>query len=306
MKIEKLLGPIPATYTPMLPDGTVNYDLIEDYYALLVRNHIQTIFICGTTGEGELLTLEERKKLTEKWLSVSKSNKDFKVIVVVGSNRIHEAIELAQHAEQHGCYGISYISPYYYKPSSVTDLIVCCKKVADSAPEIPFYYYHIPILTQVRFPMIDFIEQASQSIINFAGIKYSDEDHVDFFKCLEYNQSTYNVFWGKDETLLSALSIGAVAAIGSTYNYMSPLYAELIKAFQSNDIQSAKSLQLRSIEVVNLLNTHTGLSTGKYFMKLLGIDCGPTRSPLKNLSNTDKHALQEKLVEIGFSNFSMK
>jgi len=306
MKIEKLVGPIPATYTPMLPDGSLNYNLIEDYYALLVRNHIQAIFICGTTGEGELLTVDERKKLTEKWLSVSKSNKDFKVIVVVGSNRMYEAIELAQHAQQNGCYGISYISPYYYKPSSLAALVSCCKKVADSVPNIPFYYYHIPVLTQVRFPMIDFMEQASQSISNFAGIKYSDEDHVDFLKCLEYHEAAYNVFWGKDETLLSALSIGAVAAIGSTYNYMSPLYTKLINAFQSNDITAAKSLQLRSIEVVNLLNTYTGLSTGKYFMQLLGIDCGPSRSPLNNLSDSDKHLLKEKLHEIGFSNFSMK
>jgi N-acetylneuraminate lyase len=284
----------------------LNYNLIEDYYALLVRNHIQAIFICGTTGEGELLTVDERKKLTEKWLSVSKSNKDFKVIVVVGSNRMYEAIELAQHAQQNGCYGISYISPYYYKPSSLAALVSCCKKVADSVPNIPFYYYHIPVLAQVRFPMIDFMEQASQSISNFAGIKYSDEDHVDFLKCLEYHEAAYNVFWGKDETLLSALSIGAVAAIGSTYNYMSPLYTKLINAFQSNDIKAAKSLQLRSIEVVNLLNTYTGLSTGKYFMQLLGIDCGPSRSPLNNLSDSDKHLLKEKLHEIGFSNFSMK
>ncbi|MCE2757510.1 MAG: dihydrodipicolinate synthase family protein [Chitinophagaceae bacterium] len=192
MKIEKLIGPIPATYTPMRSDGQLNIDLVDDYYALLIRNHIQIIFICGTTGEGELLTVQERKLLTEKWLSVSKNNQQFKVIVVVGSNRIHEAIALAQHAHQNGCYGISYISPYYYKPTSVAELVACCKKVADSVPDIPFYYYHIPVLTHVKFPMVDFMEQASLSISNFAGIKYSDEDHVDFLKCLEYNGGAYN------------------------------------------------------------------------------------------------------------------
>ncbi|MEY3349742.1 MAG: hypothetical protein RLY46_1781 [Bacteroidota bacterium] len=306
MKIEKLFGPIPATYTPMQPDGHLNLDLIDDYYALLVRNQIHAIFICGTTGEGELLTMEERKLVAEKWLSVSQNNKAFKVIVVVGSNRIHESIELAQHARHHGCYGISYISPYYYKPSSITELIACCKKVAAAVPDIPFYYYHIPILTHVRFPMIDFMEHAIQSISNFAGIKYSDEDHVDYLKCLEYRQGTYNVFWGKDETLLSALSIGAVAAIGSTYNYMSPLYMQLMQAFQSGDLSAAKSLQLKSIQVVNLLNKYTGLSTGKYFMGMLGVDCGPSRHPLKNLSEAEKHALQEELNSLGFSNFCMQ
>ncbi|MEY3563552.1 MAG: hypothetical protein RLZZ294_1558 [Bacteroidota bacterium] len=306
MKIEKLIGPIPATYTPMRSDGQLNIDLVDDYYALLIRNHIQTIFICGTTGEGELLTVQERELLTEKWLSVSKNNQQFKVIVVVGSNRIHEAIALAQHAHQNGCYGISYISPYYYKPTSVAELVACCKKVADSVSDIPFYYYHIPVLTHVKFPMVDFMEQASLSISNFAGIKYSDEDHVDFLKCLEYNGGAYNVFWGKDETLLSALSIGAIAGIGSTYNYMSPLYMQLIQAFQSNDLVSTKSLQLKSIQVVNLLNKYTGLSTGKYFMHLLGIDCGPSRNPLQNLSDADKLSLQKELKDIGFSNFCMK
>jgi len=54
MKIEKLIGPIPATYTPMRSDGQLNIDLVDDYYALLIRNHIQIIFICGTTGEGQV------------------------------------------------------------------------------------------------------------------------------------------------------------------------------------------------------------------------------------------------------------
>jgi N-acetylneuraminate lyase len=306
MKIEKLSGLIPATFTPMHQDGTLNLSTIDEYYALLTRNDIESIFICGTTGEGELLTVDERKQIAEKWLTVSKGNKNFKVIVVVGSNRITEAIALAQHAEANGCFGISYISPFYYKPISADDLLECCVKVASATPNLPFYYYHIPILTHVKFPMIDFVGKAKNRIQNFAGVKYSDEDHVDYFKCLEFENASLNVFWGKDETLLSAISLGAVSAIGSTYNYMTPLYNEIISAFTLKDVTSAKSLQLKSIEVVNLLNKYTGLSTGKYFMKLVGVDCGPSRNPLRNLNDIDKKALENELSAIGFSNFCMK
>ena len=259
-----------------------------------------------STGEGELLTKEERKLVAEKWLDVSSSNDEFKVIVVVGSNRIEEAIELAMHAAERGCFGISYISPYYYKPSSVEALVNCCQIIADSVPHLPFYYYHIPILTHVKFPMIDFLQKAHGAIKNLAGVKYSDEDHVDFSKCLHFNKSSYQLFWGKDETLLSAVALGANAAIGSTYNYMAPLYATIIDAYNHNDLAKAQQLQSTSIEFVNLLHKYTGLSTGKYMMKLLGIDCGPSRQPIANLTSNQMHQLKSDLDQLGFSNYCMR
>ncbi|NBO50007.1 MAG: dihydrodipicolinate synthetase [Chitinophagia bacterium] len=306
MKFKKLSGIIPATFTPMHPDGSLHLEAIPSYYELLIRNNISAIFICGTTGEGELLTKEERMMVAEKWLEVSSTNKQFKVIVVAGSNRIDEAIALAKHAEKNGAYGISYISPYYYKPGTIDALIECCKKVAAAVPSLPFYYYHIPILTHVKFSMIEFLQKADSQITNLAGVKYSDEDHVDYLKCLQFNNGSHDIFWGKDETLLSALSIGASAAIGSTYNYMTPLYASILDAFNVKDIVTAQNLQMKSVEVVNLLYKYTGLSTGKYMMKLLGVDCGPSRSPLSNLSSTQMKSLEEDLKSIGFSNFCMK
>ena len=306
MKIEMLEGLIPATFTPMHQNGSLNLDLIDAYYEMLCKNNMQTIFICGTTGEGELLTMEERKRLAEKWLAVSKNNPSFKVITVVGSNRIIEAIELAKHAEYNGSYGISYIAPYYYKPATVDTLVDCCLQVSEAVPHLPFYYYHIPILTNVKFPMIDFLVAAKSRIKNLAGVKYSDEDLVDYSKCLAFENGTYNLFWGKDETLVSALSMGAKAAIGSTYNYMSPLYDEIIKAYQTKNNERAAALQSKSVEIVHLLSKYTGLSTGKYFMKTIGLDCGPSRNPLRNLSKIEMESLEKDLTAVGFSTYRMK
>lgn len=306
MKIEMLEGLIPATFTPMHPGGSLHLDVIDDYYAMLCKNGITTIFICGTTGEGELLTMDERKLVAEKWLSVSKNNPTFKVITVVGSNRITEAIELAKHAAAHGSYGISYITPYYYKPATIDALIDCCMLVSGAVPNLPFYYYHIPILTHVRFSMFDFLVKAKSSIKSLAGIKYSDEDLVDYSKCLAFENGTYNVFWGKDETLVSALSMGAKAAIGSTYNYMAPLYHDIIKAYQTKKNETATTFQWKSVEIVQLLSKYTGLSTGKYFMKTIGIDCGPSRNPLRNLSESEIESLEKDLSEVGFSKYCMK
>lgn len=306
MKIEILEGLIPATFTPMHQNASLNLDAIDAYYAMLCKNGVKAIFICGTTGEGELLTMEERKLVAEKWLSVSKNNDAFKVITVVGSNRITEAIELAKHAEANGSYGISYIAPYYYKPATIDALVDCCVQVSEAVPHLPFYYYHIPILTNVKFAMIDFLVAAKSRIKNLAGVKYSDEDLVDYSKCLAFENGIYNVFWGKDETLVSALSMGAKSAIGSTYNYISPLYNEIIKAYHSSNNENATSLQWKSVEIVNLLSKYTGLSTGKYFMKTIGVDCGPSRNPLRNLSEKEIELLEKDLTAVGFSKYSMK
>lgn len=306
MKIEILNGLIPAVFTPMHPNGSLKLDVIDAYYTMLCNNEIKTIFICGTTGEGESLTKEEKLRIAEKWLNISKNNPSFKVITVVGANRINEAVELAKHAAELGSYGISYIAPYYYKPSTIEALMEACQQVASAVPNLPFYYYHIPILTHVKFPMIDFLVAAQSNIKNLGGIKFSDEDLVDYAKCLAFQNSTFNVFWGKDEILISALSMGAKAAIGSMYNYIAPLYQDILKAFQENDRETAKRLQWKSIEMVNLLNKYTGISTGKYIMKTLGIDCGPSRSPLPNLTPKEINSLNIDLSEIGFSKYAMK
>ena len=302
MTINPLKGLIAAPFTPMHSDGTLHLELIPLYRDMLVSNGVTGAFICGSTGEGVSLTFEEKKKVFAAWGNCAKKD-GFKVLPLLGGNCIAECIELAQYAKLVGLDAVSFTSPSYFKPSSIQVLADCCKEIADAVPDMPFYYYHIPVLTGLHFSMYELLRVIDHQIPNFAGIKYTHEDFMDFQSCMHFANGKYNMLWGRDENLLPALSLGAVGAVGSTYNYAAPLYLSLMDAFAQGDLEQATQLQQQAIDMIRLLGKYGGMGTGKAFMKQIGLDCGGFRLPVKNMSPSQYQAFQEDLNSIQFRKY---
>lgn len=293
---------VAAPFTPMLPDGTVQTSRVPSYYQMLVENKISGAFINGSTGEGVSMSLEDKKKVTLAWATASRGW-DFKVINLVGGNSLSECIELARYSRQHGIDYISVIPPFYFKPANVAQLAQFVAEVGKAVPELLVYYYHIPVLTGVSFSMIDFLPEIEKLLPNFAGIKYTHEDFMDYLSCLNYGGGKYDLLWGRDENLLAALCLGAPGTVGSTYNYAAPLYHQLYEAFADKDLERARGIQQQSIDMIRLLGKYGGISTGKAFMKLIGFDCGEFRLPVKNMGPQDFVRFRKDAEAVGFFRF---
>lgn len=299
----KLTGLIAAPFTPMHQDGSLNIGLIPDYYQFLKQNKITGAFICGSTGEGVSMTLIEKKQVAAAWADCTKEDPDFKVMTLLGGTCIADCIELARHAQEVGLYAVSFTSPFYFKPANVEMLAQCIIAIAGAVPEMPFYYYHIPVLTGVGFPMFDLLQALDGRLNNFAGIKYTHEDFMDFQSCLNYRNGAYDMLWGRDENMLSALAVGAKGAVGSTFNYAAPLYLDLIDAYNNNEMESAGQLQQKSIDMIRLLGKYGGISVGKAFMKVTGLDCGEFRLPVRNMSLEQFEDFKSDVSQLNFDTF---
>lgn len=283
--MEEQSGLIAAPFAPLNSDGSINPEIIEHYYHFLERNGISGVFINGTTGEGPSLTQKEKHLITSAWTACSRLSRNLKVINLVGGTSYMECIENAIHSRESGVSAIAVIAPYFFKPSDEDHLADFVARIGMAVPDMPVYFYHIPFITGVSIPMLGFLKRISGMLPNFAGIKYTHEDFMDYMSCLDYSKGRYNLFWGRDECMLSAMAIGARAFVGSTYNFAAPLYNELIKSFKNGDLSSAKKYQQKSIDMVSLLGKYGGIATGKAFMRYVGIDCGKYRSPVKNLND---------------------
>ncbi|MCG8318996.1 MAG: dihydrodipicolinate synthase family protein [Cytophagales bacterium] len=298
--MSKIKGLIAAAYTPMDAKGELNLKVVKSYAAFLQANGVKGTFVCGTTGESTSLTVGERMKVTEAWTCLGLT--DFRVIVQVGHNSLKESKRLAKHAQEAGADAISVIAPSFFKPAEVVDLIGYCADIASEAPVVPFYFYHIPAMTGVNFGMVDFLEQVKGRIPNFAGIKFTHENLMDFGLCLGYKEKRYDMLFGRDEILLGALCLGAKGAVGSTYNFMAPLFNQIIDAFKNGNTEQAGFLQRQVMEFVRVLIRHGGgVVGGKAIMKLVGVDCGPVRLPLKSVKDTTR--LYHDLMQSGFFNY---
>jgi len=288
----KHTGLIAAPFTPFQPTGEVHYDSIEQQAAALRQAGVAAAFVCGTTGEGMSLTGAERMQVAERWQKVNQ----LPVIVHVGHTCLSDCQALAAHAAKIGASATAAFAPFFFKPASVNDLVAFCAEIASAAPDLLFYFYHFPAITGVNFSMRTFLEVASTRIPNLAGIKYTHEDLLDFGRCLDFEGGRYEMLWGRDEALLAALTIGATGAVGSTYNYAAaPIYMPLLKAFAAGDLKEARRLQGKARDLIAIMVRLGGMSAGKAIMKIIGVDCGPVRPPLANLSSAQYAELEEKL-----------
>ncbi|WP_309712203.1 dihydrodipicolinate synthase family protein, partial [Armatimonas sp.] len=193
----------------------------------------------------------------------------------------------------------SALAPYYFKPASVGHLLDFLAPVAAAAPDLPFFYYHIPSMTGAALPMIPLLEQAAERIPSFAGLKFTHNDLLEFAACLRFENGRYDIFWGADECMLPALSVGAVGFVGSTYNYSAPLYNKLRAAFAVGD--RAETLHLSDIvmDAVRALLQNPGLPSGKAIMEGVGIPVGAPRPPLRPLTAEQAKILVGRLQELG-------
>ncbi|MDQ3814477.1 MAG: dihydrodipicolinate synthase family protein [Armatimonadota bacterium] len=301
---HQLTGLIAAPFTPLQPDGSLNLDAIEKQAAAMSANGVAGVFICGSTGEGVSLTIAERRQVAERWKAVG--GDDLILIVHVGHECLTDARELAAHARQIGADAVAALGPRYFKPANVDDLVAFCAEIARAAPDLPFYYYHIPSMTGLSFGMYDFIVAARERIPNLAGFKFTHEDLLDFGRCRRSFGDDLNILFGRDEMLLGALALGARGAVGSTYNFAAPLARRLIAAYQKGDMAAAQREQARSQEMITVFRGYGGIVGMKAVMKMIGIDCGPVRLPLRNLAPEQCERLQAELDRIGFFSFIQK
>lgn len=298
---------LPAVFTPMFDDGSINYDRINALYQRCIESGFRGIFLNGTTGECMSLSTAERKSLVEAWNACRKKNDnaEFKIFVHIGSSNLYEAAEMAEHAQANGADGIAMVPTFYFRPKTLSDLLDQCKYVASAAPEVPYYYYNIPSLTGVNFPLISFMEHAIREIPTFAGLKNSFNDLVDYQQCLHYAKDEYALYWGTDEVFMMVYAAGNRNYVGSTYNFMGDIYSRMLDAYHTGNFEKLTTLEAEATEIYSILSEYNSLIAGKAIMAHIGIDCGPVRKPLKALKASDNTALREKLNKTSFFDLAL-
>lgn len=300
---KRLTGLVAAVFTPMCEDGSLNLAQVPSVVEHLIRTQINGIFVCGTTGEGPSLSSEERRAAAEAYVEAAGGK--LPVIVQVGHNSLAESRGLASHAQAIGADAISAIPPIYFKFEAIKTLVDCLAEISSAAPKLPLFYYHIPSMTGMNFDMVEFLREGGKRLPNLAGIKFSDSAIPKFQAAVEFENRRFDVLFGSDDMLLSALCAGAAGAIGSTYNFAGPLYHRLIDAFDRSDLDEARKYQALSVEMVRIFRRYRVHPALKAAMKLIGLDCGPTRLPLVTLTDDKLQAMKEELDAIGFFDWAL-
>ncbi|CAM3514383.1 N-acetylneuraminate lyase [Rouxiella silvae] len=290
--MNKLTGLIAAPHTPFDAQGEVNFKVIDQIAEHLINEGVQGVYVCGTTGEGIHCSVEERQKIAERWVKAVQGK--LSITLHTGALSIKDAIALSHHAETLDIFATSVIGPCFFKPGSVDDLIAYCQVIASAAPSKGFYYYHSG-MSGVNFDMEQFLIKAESKIPNLSGIKFNSADLYEFQRCLRVSGGKFDIPFGVDEHLPGGLAVGAIGAVGSTYNYAAPLFQKIIKDFNAGDQAAVQKGMDSVIQLIRVLVEFGGVAAGKAAMQLHGIDVGDPRLPLRALTKEQKQVVVNRM-----------
>lgn len=288
--IQKITGLNTAVITPMYKNGDVNFDEIDKYAEYLIGKGLNGVFVCGSTGEGLLLTVEERKAILEKWMKYSDR---LNILVHVGHTSYKASQALAEHAGKLGVRAISSMGPCFLQPNRVEELVAFNKEFASCAPETPYYYYHIPTRSGVTVSMEQFLTFGKKEIPNLCGLKYTSQNTFEELKCIKLDNGSFDILHGHDETFVLGLQMGAQSGIGTSLNVSAKLFKDLKEAFDAGDMGKAMEIQCKANEIIALMCRHNAIVGIKALLEVVGINAGPCRLPLRNIGEAGKRQLAE-------------
>jgi N-acetylneuraminate lyase len=294
--LEQIKGVMPAFITPYDSSGAVNVGMIRRMAAYHIEQGAGGFFVCGSTGEGLLLTPDERKLVARTVIETVAGQ--VPVIVHVGAVSTQESAALAADARKAGAAAVSSIPPVYYKVG-LAGMLQHIRGIAEAA-ELPTFYYHIPALTGVYLTADELVD-AFTSVPGVAGMKFTDTDMFFLWSMLDSAQGRLRVFNGADQMLFDGLCTGAIGGIGSTYNYQMRYIAGIYNAMQAGDFNTAREFQWKANAVIKILFRNGGnLACEKAIMRLLGFDAGIPRSPMVSFPSEKMDDLKHQLEAIHF------
>jgi N-acetylneuraminate lyase len=280
IELAAIEGILPALLTPMDDTGTaVNHQSLRMLVDMQIERGVSGFFVCGGTGEGLLLSPDERRAVIETVVECVAGRA--KVIAHIGTLDTQTACSLAAHAARLGVDAVSAVPPVYFR----VDIDALCehyRAIADAADGLPLYPYHIPSATGVEISAQ--VMRKLMEIPAVRGIKYSSYNLYDMHNIIELDPERLTVLSGFDEVCVAALSMGAHGAIGTTYNVMPATFNALYRAMQAGNLVRAQELQVRANRVIAALLSAPLIPALKAVLTDLGYSCGSARPPQPALS----------------------
>jgi N-acetylneuraminate lyase len=285
-------GILPALLTPMNDAGTaVNHATLRRLVEFHIQGGASGFFVCGGSGEGLLLTPEEREAVLNTVVAATGGR--VSVIAHVGALDTATAQRLASHAAGLKVAAVAAVPPVYFRVDDDA-LFDHYRMIAEAANGTPVYLYNIPSATGVEITariMARLIE-----IPTVRGIKYSSYNLYDMRNIIELAPNELTVLSGFDEVCVAALSMGAHGAIGSTYNVMPATFTALYQAMCAGDLAEAQELQFRANRVIKALLSAPLIAGLKAVLSSWGYDCGGPRRPQRPLTAQERQHLLDAIA----------
>lgn len=285
-------GVICPIVTPLNHDGNLDLPALLKLVDFLVEHGVDGLLPGGTTGEGMLLSTDERKLLAEVVLEAAAGR--VKVLVHSGAITTAETVALSRHARDHGAAGVSVITPYFY---SLDDhaLFDHYRTVASAVPDLPVSLYGYPDNAKQDIP-VEMLVRLCQAAPNIVAIKFSSPDLIRFQEYVQAGPDGFNPLCGVDALALPALAIGARGQVSGNANVFPEPFRRLYAAFARGDLAACQRQQVLINQIRAIFKDN--LAYFKAALRVRGIPVGLPRLPLRHLNPQELAEMEAALEQL--------
>ena len=282
-----------AIVTPFLPDGSVNYDKLDELIEYHIDHKTDAIIICGTTGESSTLTEEEHMECIK--FTIQQVKKRVPVIAGTGSNATFTTIEMSREADEYGADALLLVTPYYNKATQ-KGLVAHYRAVADEA-KAPIILYSVASRTGLNIAPETAAELAK--IDNIVAIKEASGNISQIAKIMQLTDGKLDLYSGNDDQIVPLLSLGGKGVISVLANIAPEYTHDICRKFFDGDLKGSLKMQLDALPLIDKLFCEVNPIPVKTAMNLLGQEVGGLRMPLSPMEEAHKQALAEEMKKFG-------
>lgn len=266
---------VTAMVSPFDDDGRLDLDAAASLARWLSDHGSDGLVVAGTTGEGSVLSDEEKLDL---WRAVTEAV-TIPVIAGSSSNDTGHSIELTRRAAGTGVAGALVVTPYYNRPSQVG--IEAHFRAVAAATELPVLIYDIPVRTGRKVSHEVFVRLAADTP-NIVGVKDAAGDPAASARLVAATPETFELYSGDDSLMLPLLSVGAVGVVGVATHWAGPQFSEMIASFAKGDVQRAREVNALLFDSFAFETSDAAPNPlpAKAMMRVLGQPVGQCRLPM--------------------------
>lgn len=288
-QVAQMKGAYSAIFTPFDHHNHVNFEMLSRIAEYQIANGVEGFFVTGSTGEGLLLSFQERLAVIKHVAELSSDRAT--VIAHVGHPSTDFATRLAVESANAGANWIASVAPIYHG-TTFQGAFRHYEQISN-ATNLPFMMYSLRGRVDATRDVAFF------ELPNVCGLKYTG---ADFFSVQQLQRNLNRpvvMMSGFDEQFVAGLSFGFAGGIGTTFNFAPQFYSEIYQNYQSGDIHEAARIQAELNQVTHLMVSYENWSYRKAVMKYIGFDCGPARAPYAALTEQEYESFAAKLDELG-------
>lgn len=283
-----------AIVTPFHEDESIDYDKLDRLIDYHCNHGTDSIIICGTTGESATMTEEEHLECVK--FAIDRAKGRIPVIAGTGSNCTRTAIAMSREASEYGADGLLVVTPYYNKATQA-GLVAHYSAIAKEA-KAPIIMYNVASRTGCNLEpatVAEIIKEAD----NVTAIKEASGNISQVAKIMNLTEGKVDLYSGNDDQIVPILSLGGKGVISVLANVAPQETHDICTKFFEGDVKGSLELQLKAIPLIEQLFCEVNPIPVKAAMKLMGVDCGPLRMPLTQLTPQHEESLKKAMRDFG-------